>query len=352
MSGRSSIGNYAYAAARVKTRKAFLYKRETYLKLMQMDLPEISRFIEESKYKQEIDELATKYSGIDLLEYALNMNLAREMSEVLDFCQGDMKVLIGAYLRKWDVWNIKSILRGKNYGATEDEIKETLVPGGELRMSTLVELIRKGSIQDVVEGLSGTKFYKPLYNGLDDFNKTHTLSKLENSLDQAYYANLLSINAPGSNADRLFMNFVKREVDITNLRTLLRLKREGLEHDKIMEFIVPGGSKLGVDDLRKFSQAPNFEDLLNMLKETPYWPDLAEAVDKYRATKTLNPIEVALSKSLVKYAERISHSYPLSICPILGYTVRKTVEINNIRAIARGKETKLSDETIKDQLVI
>ena len=129
MSGRSSIGNYAYATARVKTRKAFLYKRETYLKLMQMDLPEISRFIEESKYKQEIDELATKYSGIDLLEYALNLNLAREMSEVLGFCQGDMKVLIGAYLKRWDVWNIKSILRGKNYGASEEEIKETLVPG-------------------------------------------------------------------------------------------------------------------------------------------------------------------------------------------------------------------------------
>ena len=350
--GRATLGNYAYATARVKTRKAFLYKRETYLKLLQMDLPEISRFIEESKYKKEIDELATKYTGIDLLEYALNLNMAREMSEVLGFCQGDMKALIGSYLMRWDVWNIKTILRGKNYGASEEEIKETLVPAGELSLPALVELIRKGGIPDVVEGLSNTKFYKPLYGSLDDYNKTHTLSKLENSLDKAYYANLLSINAPGSNADRLFMNFVRREVDFTNLRTLLRLKRQGLEQEKIIEYLVPGGSSLDMDTLRKFAQAPSFDELLNMLKETPYWPDLSEAVDKYRETKTLNPIEVSLNKSLIGYAEKIAHSYPLSITPILGYLVRKNTEINNLRTIARGKETRLNDEEIRSQMVI
>jgi V/A-type H+-transporting ATPase subunit C len=30
-----------------------------------MSVPEINRFIEESKYKYEIDELATRYNGID-----------------------------------------------------------------------------------------------------------------------------------------------------------------------------------------------------------------------------------------------------------------------------------------------
>ena len=351
MPGRSSIGNYAYASARVKTRKSFLYKKDTYLKLLQMDLPEISRFIEESRYKKEIDELATKYSGIDLLEYALNLNMAREMTEVLGFCQGDMKELIGAYLRRWDVWNIKSILRGKNYGASEEEIKETLVPAGELPMTTLTDLIHKTSVPDVIEGLNGTKFYKPLYGLLDDYNKTQTLSKLENSLDKAYYANLLSINT-GSNADKLFMNFVKREIDITNLRTLLRLKRQGLEHEKILDFLVPGGSNLKTEDLRKFAQAPGFEDFLNMLKDTPYWADISEAVEKYRESKSLNTIEVSLSKSLIGYAEKISHAYPLSICPILGYTVRKNVEVNNLRTIARGKEIHLSDDEIRSQMVI
>jgi V/A-type H+-transporting ATPase subunit C len=156
---RTKGGNYAYAATRVKVRKSFLFTRETYLKLLQMSLPEISRFIEESKYKQEIDELATKYSGIDLLEYALNLNLARDMNTVQGFCQGELKGLISAYLMRWDVWNIKSILRGKFSGASDEEIRETLVPAGSIRQETLNELVKKPNVQDVVEGLPGTIFY-------------------------------------------------------------------------------------------------------------------------------------------------------------------------------------------------
>ncbi len=111
--------------------------------------------------------------------------------------------------KRWDVWNIKSILRGKNYGASEEEIRETLVPAGSLDMQKLNELIRKSTITEVVEGLSGTNFYKPLSATLEEYNKTHTLAILENSLDKAYYANLLSLHIPSSKADELFINFRK-----------------------------------------------------------------------------------------------------------------------------------------------
>lgn len=349
---RAGAGNYAYATTRVKARKSFLYSRETYLKLLQMDLPEISRFIGESKYKQEIDELATKYEGIDLLEYALNLNMAKEMSQILGFCQGEIKMIIGAYLSRWDIWNIKSILRGKNYGATEEDIRATLVPAGDLGINELMDLVRKNSIADVIEGLTGTMFYKPLNAALDEYNKTQTLARFENNLDKAYYANLLSLDLPNSQSDELFITYVRREIDVTNLRTLFRLKREGLEHDKIMDYLVPGGAKIGIENLRKLAQAPNYDEFIGMLKEYPYWADISEAVEKSQQTKSLNAVEVALHKALIRYAEKISHLYPLSICPIVGYIIRKTSEVSNIRTIARGKEARLGDDVLRSQLVV
>ncbi|MCD1295992.1 ATP synthase A1 subunit C [Methanocella sp. CWC-04] len=352
MGQRAGAGNYAYATTRVKARKAFLYPRETYLKLLQMDLPEISRFIGESKYKQEIDELATKYEGIDLLEYALNLNLAKEMNQIIGFCQGELKLIVGSYLMRWDVWNIKSILRGKNYGATEDEIRETLVPAGYLSLQQLVELIRKSTINEVIEGLSKTIFYKPLTAALDEYNKTQTLSRFENNLDKAYYANLLSLDLPNTMADELFIMFVRREIDVVNLRTLFRLKREGLEHENLMDYLIPGGAKIGMDDLRKLSQAPNVDEFIGMLKEYPYWENLSEAVQVFNETGSLNAIEVGLRKALISYGDKISHLYPLSICPIIGYVLRKNGEVNNLRIIARGKEAQLSDDVIRSQLVI
>jgi len=344
--------NYAYATTRVKARKAFLFPRETYMKLLQMSVPEINRFIEESKYKQEIDELATRYSGIDLIEYALNLNMAREMNDILGFCKGELRVLMGAYLMRWDVWNIKSVLRGMYCGATEEEIRETLVPAGDIDLQALTDMIKKGGIPDVIESLSGTIFYKPLTNALDDYNRTKTISTLENTLDKVYYENLLSIKAPGTKADELFINFIRQEIDFTNLRTLFRLKRAGLEHDKIMEFLIPGGARLRMDDMRRLAQAASFDEFVGQLKEYPFWGELADAVEKYRETGSLNAVEIALYKENMAFVEKISHLFPLSICPILGYTVRKNVEVNNLRTIARGKDMHLSDEAIKSQLVI
>src|SRR5208337_2345669 len=253
------------------------------------------------KYKQEIDELATKYGGIDLTEYALNLNLAREYSQIVGFCQGDLKLLLGAYMQRWDDWNIKSILRGKNYGASEEEIRETLVPAGSLDIQKLNELIRKPSIVDVVEGLQGTPFYKPLSAALEEYNKTHTLTTFENNLDKAYYATLLSLHIPSSKADELFITFIRREIDTINLRTLFRLKREGIEHDRIVANMIPGGAKLSMDHLRKLAQAATYDDFINMLKEYPYWEDISEAVEKSKETGSLNSVEISLRKALIAF---------------------------------------------------
>ena len=78
--------------------------------------------------------------------------------------------------------------------------------------------------------------------------------ELENSLDRAYYANITSLSIPNSKADELFITFVRREIDFTNLRTLFRLKRAGMESDKIMGYLLPGGAKLRLDDLRKLAR--------------------------------------------------------------------------------------------------
>src|SRR5687768_5356659 len=82
--------NYAYANARVRVRKGKLLPRETYQKLLKMDIPEITRFIEATEYGREIGELSTKFRGIDLLENALNVNEERNYAEVRDFVSGEV----------------------------------------------------------------------------------------------------------------------------------------------------------------------------------------------------------------------------------------------------------------------
>ena len=57
-------GNYAYACARVKARKSQLLPRETYPRLLNMELSQIGRFMGEGQYRKEVDELASRHSGV------------------------------------------------------------------------------------------------------------------------------------------------------------------------------------------------------------------------------------------------------------------------------------------------
>ena len=69
--------NYAYAVARVQAKRGKLIPRSEYDKLLKMDVAEITRFIQDSEYKEEVDELAARFSGLDLLEAALTVNEER-----------------------------------------------------------------------------------------------------------------------------------------------------------------------------------------------------------------------------------------------------------------------------------
>ena len=50
MSTASGASNYEYVTARVKARRAALFSRDDYRKLMRMGPGEIARFMEESEY--------------------------------------------------------------------------------------------------------------------------------------------------------------------------------------------------------------------------------------------------------------------------------------------------------------
>ncbi|KXS46890.1 MAG: V-type H+-transporting ATPase subunit C, partial [Methanohalophilus sp. T328-1] len=77
--------------------KSNLLPKETYPRLINMDLDEITRFIEETRYKQDVDELARKFIGVDLIEHALNRNLAVTFSKLIDISEGELNYLITEY---------------------------------------------------------------------------------------------------------------------------------------------------------------------------------------------------------------------------------------------------------------
>jgi len=345
-------GNYAYATARVKAKKANLLTKDNYPKLLMMDLNEISRFMGETQYKVEMTELASKYSGVNLVELGTSVNLARTYRSIIDFCDGDLKDILAAYLRRWDFWNIKTILRGKFSNATLEEIQEDLVPAGNLSEEYLLSLVAMDGPAEIVDALHKKQDITFPEDIMASFEKGGNLAPVEDYLDKLYYTKLLEAVTPKGKPRRLFLSYIEREIDITNLRTLLKLKQAGLSVDKVRPYFIEGGHDLDVKELTRLASSDNFEQMLDDMSKLPFYEEIKEALETAKKAGSLNDVMLSLQRYQAKQSEKFSHLYPLSVLPIIDYVIRKKIEVDNLRIIARGKATGMDADTIKKLLVI
>jgi len=340
--------NPEYVTARVRARRSALYGDEEYRKLIRMGPAEIARFLEESDYEEEINALGSRHSGVDLIEYALNRNLAKQFDDLLRWADGRLYDLIARYLRKFDAWNVKTIIRGLYSDADREAIADDLIRAGEFDDEFLDRLLDAGSIEEVVDRLSGTMFGPGLETAYDDYEDTGVLVPLENAVDRAYYDRLLE-GLTVDEATRQYREFLEAEIDFRNARNALRLAQSGADVDPA-EYFIDGGSLFSASELATL--AKNRDELVAAIRESKYGDDLSEALDDLEEAESLIAFERALDEALLEYTDQLGHVFPLSITPIASYILAKEREVDNIRAIARGREAGLSEEQIEEELVI
>ena len=347
--GKGGKGNYPYAVARVKAKKAQLMGEDTYSKMLMMSLPEISRFIGESGYQKEIAALAGRYDGVDLIEHATYSNMANYFRGVLDVTTGELHEMLAAYLEKWDIWNFKVILRGKSFGMDADSIREDLVPAGKLDQQALERLLSMESEEEIIAAygrVANVIFPTELISA---YEESRNLSELEDFLEKDHYDSLLRSIDPSSRPTRLYQDYIRKEIDITNVETILKLKAEGIRGEEVMKYIIPGGKQIDKKLATQLANAESLSAAVNDLAPLDFYDDIKNALDE---TNSLRSIVAGMKKYHIRQAKTFSHLYPLSVIPIIDFMIHKENEVNNIRIIARGLNSGLDADVIKELLVI
>ena len=349
-SGGSS--NYEYVVARVRARRAALFDEDDYRKLVRMGTGEIARFMEETEYEREMNDLGARHSGVDLIEYALTRNMAKHFEDLLRWAEGELYENIARYLRRFDAWNVKTVLRGIYSGAEAEAIESDLIQAGELTEARLDQLAAEESIEAVIEGLEGTIFHEPLQVAFEDFEAQNLLVPLENAIDRTFYEKLIEDLPSAESADRatqLYLEFLRAEIDFRNLRNALRIARSGADMDP-SEYYIEGGNLFDAEEVRQL--AGDKEQLVEHVRDSEYGEDLEDALEELESATDLIGFEHALDAALLEYADTLSYRYPVSITAVLSYILAKEREIDNIRAIARGRESGLEPDEIERDLVM
>jgi V/A-type H+-transporting ATPase subunit C len=237
---KSVFAPYIYVCTRMRVRKAKLIPREEYMRMLNMSLPEITRVIQETQYKQEIDELSSVFGGIDLIEVALSWNLAKEYQKILEITPGNLKQFTQSYLRRWDIQNILTILRGRMQGEKVGKIKEILVPAGSLDRVILDHLLTEDSPERIIDALKGNRIHPVLFREYPAAKDGGSFSRMENELYKQFFSEIITEAESGIKGGNQFLDFIRFDIDIRNIKTLFRLRADTFEEDA-REMYIAGG---------------------------------------------------------------------------------------------------------------
>jgi len=349
MAQQISLGNYPYAATRVKVMKTALIRKEDYSKLMKMQLSEINQYLQQNGYKKEINELATKYAGVELIELALNLSSANTYRKVMRLSSGGLREVVRVFLRRFDAHNVKSIVRGKFSGAAYDEIIASLIPAGDYGPEFLSSLAKKDSIPAMISALNPSPALK---EAVRDFERTGSIAQVETVIDREYYSQMYAVADALPGEGRHLKELMKTEIDSSNIRTLIRLKRSGIDAKEIKKNLNFNGFVLSKKALESLAESKDVNELVQRLEKTYYGKIISKGAEKYKKEGTLSVIETELTKNLLRQGALFMHQNPLSIGPIIGFSIAKEAEVRNLKMIAHARHRGLPESFMDEMLVV
>jgi len=362
-----------YACTRFRVRRTTLLPREEYLRIMRMSIPEVVAHLGRREYGQELTDLAHDFSGAQLIEEAVHRNLAQSFRHAIAIAPGDLQTLTGEYLNRWDIANVMAVLRGTVHGIPRQQIRDLLIPAGEVDSALLDRLLRFTSCEEVLEALQGWRLYPVLAEYYRICGEQGVFARIENELYRQYYAGLLDLGSSGCSGCEELIGYLRFEIDITNMRNLLRLHcaKEACDIATIDRTMIPGG-RIPIELFRRLYGIDTEDDFVNAFLATNIVPVLAQAIRELRQDpnfssfdaaelvwrrwhqrrRPLHEVEVAVTRVRLHQLEALSRRHPFSVLPVLAYLERKRYEVANLRAIVRGKTFDLPPERIWQYIVL
>lgn len=277
----------------------------------------------QSPYAREFEDARAEFGPLAAVDAALARNFVHTTETLLAAAKGDARKLIALLLRRHDLANVKSVVRGLHAGRPADAVMAAVLPAGTLSAAVLRALAGAADLPAAGQLLAMAKhpLAESFRRAAARHQADHDLLAFEVALDQAFYRHwwreTQALPAPVG-----FRRLVALELDAVNLRTALKLRGAAAETGR---YYLEGGRDLS---------AALFDTLATSEASAPL-PAL---------TGALAPLSGSLpgeaESKLVGILDRVTRRLtlnPLDVGLVTDYLRRKERETAQLRLLARGK---------------
>lgn len=318
--------DFAYAVARIRVLENKLLDNGQFERLANaVDLSEAIAFLGETDYNASLVNLTNPQQ----FEVALDGELERVIRLVLEL--SDSAPEIKVFVHRYDLENMKRILK-------ETELKpEKLSRLGFWSPEWLLDKLETGDYGELP-----AEFAQGLQEATRAYKDTGDVQEIDCILDQAWFN--LGYRVLKNGISKLLFKWWISMIDLTNLRSFVRLRTIGLQFSDFARFFIENGSWLQ-DEFRNLWDQP-VDKLLIWLGNTNYAHLLNQG------TRSLNSLTVLERECDDFLTEMIGQAkfISLGIEPLVGYLIAKEIEIKILRVILVGKNNQISNSNIKERL--
>lgn len=319
---------------------------EDYFELLKKrTVGEIAAFLKETDaYKEELSGIDERLVHRGQLENILHRKLFSEFDKLFHFSYGSDKELLSLMLVRYEIQQILSFLRYLKSGNTEEFIYT--VPEFIMKESKLdfVRISNAKSFEEFLKLIEKTPYYKVLKNY--KFENEIDSTMIDTFLYSYYYAEFFKGIRKLFNGDmgNILNRFTGSRIDLVNITRIIRLKKYyNLPPEDITPHILPFNYHLKKDKLNAMLSAKTPDDVLDIVKTTPYAKLFNEHSFPY--------IEEYVYEFLYKISRSVMMSGLSSINIPVAYLNLKEIEQRNLIAIIEGKRYGLAAEDIKKHLI-
>lgn len=322
-----------YTYARVMAMRKWLFRKPDYERMLKLALPELVHLLQEAGYKNEVEKLAPRHHGTELVERSVFLNLVNTYMKLRRISGSELCAVMDFYMRRKETELLKRILRAKKEGKFQkvaDEIEFLPFKISKKVLERDIENIAKTILPDGDAARDAVEYLK----------KENSLSLIETLMDLGHYKELLGFCTSVRDSCPGFCTYVMKEIESVNIMAVLRLRNLGVSEETIRDNIVPvkGGSTEEI--LKKDANG-----LIGDVKRL--YPEMREFADT-----DIQSVESEISRAVMRSALKLMKSPPLSSDLVIGYLLAKEVEAHNLAVIAKSKELGLKEENIYNMLVI
>lgn len=345
----------AYLHIRLRTRIQRRFSRAAYMRLLEMDLPQMTHFMSEAGYGEQARALGLTRKGSALIRMMVEGILQSEMAALRKICACSTlaRAWLGLYAWKYDLLQLRFVLRARTAGMHPQSPPVMLVWLGNLPREVYNRLLSAERIDPEGEELKPFR-PSPFWSTLQDFfgGKGLDPEVLEFSLLLNFYRDTLVPMAHGLPEGDPGRSLLLAEIHLVNFSTLLAGRIAGLTPTELQPRLITEGIWAREERMREILAMAEWPPLLQALGENDRSGFFATMLKEGELPTTERGFERLARQAFLRSAKKTLSSSTFSPASLVAYIILLEVEARNLAALASGKEAGVSREEQEEYLVV